>query len=1092
MSELAAGAVCPGCGAANERLPCPTCASLVERRVVTVVFADLVGYTRLCANLDVEQVYLLVRPLMNALRRRCEELGGSVPVIEGDGFMAVFGARASQEDDPQRALFAAIEMQRLVDERRQAYAGELGGLRVGVNAGEVLVAPSQESMGFSVSGDPVNVASRLAGLASEGEVLVGSTLVELVPAAGIFGDERTAVVRNRDVPVAFRPLTWREIETSHFGQRSLSKSAYQVRSADQALRALVDGAGALHLVGEPGAGKSRALAELAQTASGPVFELRAPTFVGVPLRSQLAAALLMVERGERTSLQTRTLRRAAGLPVDSDEGDGEESLSDALLAELAALEGPLLLLDDVHLCDALDLSLITRVAQDLPRARLLVASRSDVSVPLPFDVVELTPLDEAGTRDLVHVLLPGAPERLVRSLFARSGGNPLFVEQGIALMLENGSVSLGPNGCTFLGADDSAVPVGMQVFVASRLDLLPDRLREVLSLAAVVGDPVDGALLRHLDGQREDVADVIELLVERGLLRWEQAEQLRFRHQVVRDVAYERLSRSQRLMQHRAAAEWYAAVPLVGLLNAEARHLEAAIALGHDDCDLVRRAVLVLGILGKALVEEAPSEALVVLARAESLAAEHPACQADTFPLVLGRASALHRLSIPAALEAARDAVAGAATSGDERLVADALMLRAMTAHWGDDEDLAALEQQALLLLEELDDRTGAARLRLSLAYQRAAQDLRILLDAAHDAFRIGSAEGDQRLATQAALDLAEFLPARDPGEARRWCDTASGMLRPHDLVGPARLAMSRAFIDSVTLRPREGLESAAALEAAAIDAELPRSAFYAHCFRAEAATELGLLDEAGEAWAEVAEGARVRPTPMTEIQVHLRRIALHSRRAEWEAVEESFAAADVLVETNGPYFESAVLEARGVHLLDRGHFDDAYVLLDRAHHLDEDLEQPALGLRGALSRLVAALASGRTVPLAEQHKLRSQARTLGAPAVAAVAARWLEVDDVLRRPHTHEPELPEAPDLPAARALDLELSGLRGDRSDLLLAAQEWASLGTVVWTARAQIWHSELTDRPPPEAEELLELLVAPPGLAETFRSQVRHLRR
>ncbi len=1062
--------------------------------MVTLLFADLVGYTRLCSSLDVEQVFLLVRPLMNALRRRCEDLGGVVPVIEGDGFMAVFGAQFAQEDDPQRALFAAVEMQRLVEARRAAYGGEMGGLRVGLNTGEVLVAPSWESSGFSVSGDPVNVASRLSGVAGEGEVLVGTTLSRLVAFDGIFGDTQSVVVRNRVEPVTYRPLSWRVLEARNLDRRGLSSLPYVRPEADAALRALVHAGGSVHLVGEPGAGKSRALLEIEGQVGARALPTFAPSFVGPTVRSQLASALLTRVGDVLPVRHERALRAVAGQAVDSTEADADEILVEALQNGLRAWERAVLLVDDVHLCDERDRRLLRLLVAGLPAELVLVAtSRSDDAYDLGCELLRLEPLDAGAVRTLVATLLPGAPERLVQLLVERSGGNPLYLEQAVQLLLEDGTVEVTPSGCEVRRPEQlAAVPVAMRLFVSSRLDLLDDRSRDLLSLAAVVGDPVDLDLLRHLDNRRLDQGDVVEVLVEKGLLRWVEGPVLRFKHQIVRDVAYERLLRSHRTGLHRVASEWYAVLPVSGLLGAEASHLEAAIGLGDADCDLVRRAVTVLGNLALSLLDEATGEAVVALDRADTLAAAHPQCEVDLVPLVVTRANALELLGLPAALQVSTRAVALARERGDQRLLADALLALAVAEHWLDEPPVDSVASEAEALLDALGDQAGRARLRLDRAYFQAPEDLRTLLTAAEDAYRVAVLTGDARLATRAALELAEFLPVRDPGEADRWRKVAEAGMRPHDVVAPARLAMAQVQTDSVTLEPVRQLASAERLRRAASAAALPRSAFYADVFTMEAATELGRLDVVERLMPGLLQQTVERPLPMVLIQLHLRTVALRARQGRLPEVDAALAAADEIVQKTGAFLEAAVGEARGTVLLERGHFAAALNQLDRAHALDLDLEQPALGLRLSLTRLVAALSSGRRLPNSELQLLRETARTIGAPAVAALAARWLELDELLRAPHSHDLDLPPAPDLATARALDHEIAVLSGgDPDGLLAAAAEWATLGTVVWTARALVWHSAITGVSHPEATDLLVLLDAPPELAGRLGAQVARRR-
>ena len=166
-----------------------------ERKLVTMLFADLAGYTALAETLDPEDVYAFLRPTMAELQRVVESFGGSVPQIQGDGFMAVFGVPTAHEDDAERAVRAALAVR---DRVRALNAGgpavALPEVHAGVHSGEVMVAPSTEAAGFTVVGDTVNTASRIAGFATGGQVLVSAATRELT-AGAIRTAHRAAVAR---------------------------------------------------------------------------------------------------------------------------------------------------------------------------------------------------------------------------------------------------------------------------------------------------------------------------------------------------------------------------------------------------------------------------------------------------------------------------------------------------------------------------------------------------------------------------------------------------------------------------------------------------------------------------------------------------------------------------------------------------------------------------------------------------------------------------------------------------------------------------------------------------------------------------------
>jgi len=173
-----------------------------------MLFADLSGYTALAESLDPEEVYTFLRPTMLELQRVVESFGGSVPQIQGDGFMAVFGVPTAHEDDAERAVRAALDVR---DHVRTLNEGRTGlsfpEVHAGVNSGEVMVGPSEEASGYTVMGDTVNTASRMADLATAGHVLVDASTRALTSSSIRYGPRRMRKAKGKADPIAlWRPL----------------------------------------------------------------------------------------------------------------------------------------------------------------------------------------------------------------------------------------------------------------------------------------------------------------------------------------------------------------------------------------------------------------------------------------------------------------------------------------------------------------------------------------------------------------------------------------------------------------------------------------------------------------------------------------------------------------------------------------------------------------------------------------------------------------------------------------------------------------------------------------------------------------------
>lgn len=369
-----------------------------ERKLVTLLFADLSGYTALASSMDPEEVYAFVRPGMAGLQRIVEDHGGTVPQVMGDGFMAVFGVPAAHEDDAERAVRAALAVRDHPRElRRRGTGTPFPEIHAGVTSGEVMVAPSGEAAGFAVVGDAVNTASRLADQARPGQVLVDdetrrrtlhairygpggsywlkgkASPVGAFEAVGV----RTAAPAGRATPVVSGGFVDRERELEALG-RALGDTVRQRRSS------------VLVLTGEAGAGKTRLAAEFGRRRPDAILLAGRCTAYGqrLPL-SPIADAvqeLMGLAEGAQRTVVDREVRRLADRVVGTRRGREltrglqlllgttgshsvrhlEDAVGQAALAARTVLEGlareaPVIaVLDDLHWADAHLLELLQR------------------------------------------------------------------------------------------------------------------------------------------------------------------------------------------------------------------------------------------------------------------------------------------------------------------------------------------------------------------------------------------------------------------------------------------------------------------------------------------------------------------------------------------------------------------------------------------------------------------------------------------------------------------------------------------------------------------------------------------------------------
>ena len=578
---------CSACGSALET-PAGS-----ERKVATVVFADLVGSTRLVAGRDPEDVRNSLQPFIELARQTFEDHGGRVEKYIGDAVMAVFGAPLAHGDDPDRAVAAALA---LVD--RLSVEEEQLELRIGIEAGELLVSARDGDL--SVTGEPTHAAARLQQAAAPGEVLVGPR------AAGAVRSAELAGPREIDAPGFPEPLAvWRatcagnrspapDATGPHDEVTLLGRGAELETLRLAYLRAVRERRPHLALiVGEAGAGKTRLVRELilslrAADQAPVVLTGRNPPY-GDGIAFWALAELLRAAAGAPRDagaerVQTALATRLQGLgAADAEETsstlaatlNGSRATTDArairrtwrrLLATLAEERPVLIAIDDAHWADEGFLDLVEEAAE-LPAQPVLIVctARPDIDQRRPGlaegdrrERLALGPLEPLAAEELAAALIAGGDLALAREIAATSGGNPFFTEEiARAIRAE--------------GVPDHRLPDTVQTAIASRLDALPAEQKRAIQYAAVLGDRFRAdALADLLLG--EDPRGALEALELRALVEDRRAEEpglYGFHHQLIREVAYASLTRVERVDLHASAAAGIAA-------NAGERYAELA------------------------------------------------------------------------------------------------------------------------------------------------------------------------------------------------------------------------------------------------------------------------------------------------------------------------------------------------------------------------------------------------------------------------------------------------------------------------------------------------------------------------------------
>jgi class 3 adenylate cyclase len=696
---------CSACGA-----PLAATAAREVRKTVTVFFADVTGSTALGEQLDPESLRRVMARYFEAARTCLERHGGTVEKFIGDAVMAVFGIPMVHEDDALRALRAASELRDALATMNGQLDREYGvslHLRTGVNTGEV-VTGTEERL---ATGDAVNVAARLEQAAQPGEILIGDETRRLARGAIEVEPVDPLALKGKTEPVAaFRLL--RVLEGAAAFERALDAPLVGRRDEIARVRELFDEVIAerrcrlITVLGPPGIGKSRlareadsALATDAAVLSGrclpygegitfwPLVEI----FQQANAEDVLAAALTEEAPEEifwtvRKALEERSRQRPLALVID-----------------------------DLHWAEPTLLDLIEHLAnwtRDAPLL-LLCLARQELLEERPGWgglAIALEPLSDAESDQLIQELVRGSPLDVSTRARIRevAEGNPLFVEQLLAMLAE--------------GDDLEHVPPTMQALLAARLDGLPDSERDLLERASVVGLEFEWDVLSELSpDRRRPPGALLAALVRKELIRPHEAiaDTFRFRHMLIRDAAYERISKELRADLHERVAAWL-----------DGRGDEFEEIIGYH-LERAYRCLVDLGLPGELAQQlaERASERLSAAGQRAYARADAPAAVN-----LLERATALlpasdrRRLSLLPSLGRAlmesgelersdavlSDAVEGARAADDKLAAADAAValayLRSHTHPELSDAEIARELEGVINVLRELDDKAVLAQ----------------------------------------------------------------------------------------------------------------------------------------------------------------------------------------------------------------------------------------------------------------------------------------------------------------------------------------------------------------------------------------------
>ena len=939
-----------------------------ERRLATVLFADLSGYTAAAERMDPEAVKALVDRTLRVLGEEIERFGGSIDKFIGDNVMGVFGAPVAHEDDPERAVRAGLAMQDAMEDanRQSREKYDVGfSLRVGINSGEVMAGAVGDR--YTVMGDSVNVAARLQAAGRPDTVTVGESTYRATREAIAYERLEPLNLKGKEEAVPAWEATGVLTEPRRAPSRAQTPLIGREEEAEllMSLAERIERESRPHLVtvlGQAGVGKSRLLRELmtnlAEADEPPTirrgqcppygagiaywalaevlndeFEIRdtdAPDAAWEKLRSGVSD--LMTELGDETAGERNAALLAIPLGLEppeelqQSEPDPQrmrEALFSAARATVEAIaqRRPLVLaIDDIHWADEGMLDLIDHLTRFVRAPLLLVClTRDELLERRPgwgggrrnATTISLEPLTESETRELVAALMPSSENGsgdVVPQVAERSGGNPLFAEEMVNRLLEEETV------------EAQALPSTVQSLLAARLDSLDPLERRLLQSASVVGQTFwEGALVATASEEGLDLGKTLSNLEEKDLLAPSSASRLAgereyaFKHVLIRDVAYSMLPKSVRCRKHVEVAEFIrerAGERSDGVIGLIAEHFARAAALGSE-AGLDRDALAELQIQALDSLEAAGDAAAALYSNAEAF---------DRYTSALEISESLE----PGAIARIGEKQGDVALRMGRVDAAVGVWERCLDYHRAE-EDLARVA--------DLHRKIGAAlwhkgERRASIDnYQRGIDLLKDgppcieLVRLYEEAASLYMHTGDNMLAIYAsekALRLAERL------------DEARAASRAHGIFGRVfgRIGDSE--------KARENLERSVALARESDRAEAVRALLTLgyHLEVSEADYE-----GAASAYREALEIAQEVGDLPSQVELHASLGELAVDSADWDEVEKAADASARLAEREGLYGKLCFPDLmRGVLSWRAGEWDEAAKSFRRAHELGEQV----------------------------------------------------------------------------------------------------------------------------------------------------------
>jgi class 3 adenylate cyclase/tetratricopeptide (TPR) repeat protein len=643
-------ATCPQCGQDNPAgfRFCGACGATLEvepereeRKVVTALFADIVGSTASAEQLDPEDVRARLAPYYARVRTELERFGGTVEKFIGDAVVALFGAPVAHEDDPERAVRAAFAVRDAIADLNAADAWLDLHIRMGVNTGEALVvlgAKTTEGEGMA-AGDVMNTAARLQSAAPVDGIVVSEATYEATADAIEYRAAEPVQAKGKTEPLrVWEAVAARRVPT----RRAPSRVPLVGREAE--LEVLAElwqrvrddrRPGLATVLGAPGIGKSRLLVEFASRATDASVHWgrclsygEGITYWPVAEIFKDAAGILVDD--DEGAITAKLGALLEGLPTD--DADELRTMAAALanlmgvratplgtysageitqaelhwgirrLLQLLADRTPLVLVfEDLHWAEPtlLDLLLSIVVMTDDAPILLVGSARPELAESRPAmvaedtcrRVLELEALSGNESQALLAELLEseGVPRGRLDVLLEAAGGNPLFLEETVGMLVDAGTLE-APEDELAARVEELAVPRSLQALIGSRLDQLDPSAKRIAQNASVVGAVFWPGAVAHLNGTEGDLDRGLEALERRDFIRAHEIStvagehEYAFKHVLIRDVAYGQVPKGRRVELHVRFADWVEALPAgeEEFVEIVAYHLEQSCRLARE------------------------------------------------------------------------------------------------------------------------------------------------------------------------------------------------------------------------------------------------------------------------------------------------------------------------------------------------------------------------------------------------------------------------------------------------------------------------------------------------------------------------------